>query len=329
MRLLKYAIPALILVAAIGFLLRDRFSTQEKTAEDPAWIHAKASTTPAVLLSKMADEAVVEKTNPGGPGQFSARCIDYWTKMARISAKTYLETVRTSGTELSQACQDFETDIPFAAEMYRACTLTKEKKFQDEKNCLPWYKLYRAALIDKLTIGETDYSRLPDGILVSKFIGRMSAQGTPALADLRKMAAEIKHRQPENPSTYKILAALEILPERLDAKAGADAAEEGLHLNPNDEELQSAWFYFKSQDENFHYASFVEAHPEYPYGQFFRAAQLWESGQKETAVAMLANLQLKYPQNENFQQTMTFLQGNDGEGENPFNVHFDISKDDW
>ena len=148
----------------------------------------------------------------------------------------------------------------------------------------------------------------------------MIVHGEKALPELRKMANEIRRLRPDDVSTYKVMASLDLVSGFGDMKSGVRSVEEGLRIDPQDQELQSAWFYFASKDPNFNYMDFVEQNPQYPYGQYYKSAALWKEGNYQAAFEILQNLVQQYPQNEHFRETLENSRKDPSHKQNPYNL---------
>ena len=278
-------------------------------------------------LSHIAQAPVLEKLEAQkGQTAFPEVCKKQWLDLAHSDVKTFAKSFEAGTLALNPDCQAFESEVGYVSEVYETCKKTAKPDLDQKRKCVVWLKLYRGYIIDRLTIQESDYSKLPMNILINKYLGRMSVFGETESTELRKMAEEIKHREPENPSVYKLALSVEALPGEVDVRHGAEEAEAGLKLAPDDSELQDAWFYFKSKDPNFHFDEFIEKNPN-PLGEYYQIANIWRGGDSKNAATKLKSLIAKFPENIKFKKTLEKLEN--GDEEQIFMPHIDISGDNW
>jgi hypothetical protein len=295
---------------------------------------ASPSPTPAASFKEIASEPFV----PGTPAQDAPRelqgspaCEKQWNSIVQATPTEIVRQIKEGQFEFDTGCGQYEDDFKGIADVtYSECKVNpKRDQAPDLGQCQAWLVLYRAVLIDKMTARETDYSKLRLSVLLNKFIGRMSSQGESAVPELRKMAEEIKHLQPDHPSTYKILASLEMDDFSGNPARGAQICEEGLTKNPNETELHQAWLYFKTRDSAFDIQAYARAHPADLDASYYLASHQWKSGDLNDARSTLEAIVKRDPQSKHFASTLEKARRTNDPKEPIFSIQFNMSPDQW
>lgn len=242
--------------------------------------------------------------------QMSEECESQRFELAKLGFDDFARQLREGFVGLSPHCGSFDAQVPFAASVYENCKLVEPGQFANDGLCQGFLRLYRAYVVDQLSWNETNYANLPLPVLINKFLGRQMSQGGAAAAELRKMALEIQRLEPENPSTYKMLSSLSMMEGGADFAQGRAWVDEGLRRNPNDSQLQDAYFYLRANDAGFDYNSVASASA-HPSARYYQASRALKNGDRALAESLLGSLMAQDPQNRKYQETRDRLMSGD------------------
>ena len=318
-----------LFVSLLGALY---YHSQERTfesADAPRWIRVSEFKKDRPLFSRWAQTSVLEIPSIPNPRKVPTKCVLQWISLVQTDVLVSIASLQNSTMTFDDECLAFEKEVNLSAETHAACQHEPGDHFAYPDACLRNLKLFRASLTDRLSLDETNYAKFPIGVLINKFVARMTTTGERDLPELRKIAEQIKALHPDHPATYKLFASLEMVAEIPNVQIGAEYADAGLQLDPRDQDLQNFWFYFKSKDLNFDYDEFVDDNSEYPYGAYFQAGRYWHTDKQAEALILLGDLIQKNPHIDQFKDTLRKAQEEPSSAINPFAVSFDITKDNW
>lgn len=313
------------LLAATDTLERTSRTRFSRIAAEPQVI-ARATPTPTPENEDQSAEVVA---SPSPVLVLSPACEQRWTDVAQNSTEDLVSDIeRDFFVPQDNSCSS-EANLPLRERLVKACAKNSQGGFVNATSCRTSARFYRAYVVAKLTDGQPLES-LPLGVLVNRYLAAGKAvAGTANLEEQRTIANLVLQREPQNPSTYKMLTATEMSAELPNLQQGEQWAEEGLRTSPDDQELQLALMWFKYKGDPRSADQYVSENPQMVMGEYARAGNLWnQQGGRAKAQQILSQLAAANPDNRLIQSSQAALQ-NPLNRTSPFRVQFSINEDEW
>jgi hypothetical protein len=289
-------------------------------ASEPLKIRASFTTNTKPSISKN------EKTL----SQVPAWCQAQWDRLLSLGSTEFKEGLKSNEHKDADSCFEFIPNSGGVRNLIQSTCVIMNGTFENESLCNSSLFMYRALLVDLSTTNERIYDKVPLQILLNKIFGRV-VQGEDiwksSANDLRAMALAVKNVEPNNPSSYRVLGAVEMI---LDSnEAAGQYARQGLDLDPNDGTLRDIWFYTQSVDKKFDLVGYAQSHPDDDLASYYAASQLWKNGNLDDSRKIMSNLVKTHPESSRYKNAWMKVSNSNDSSEHAFRIDIPMLTEGW
>ena len=258
------------------------------------------------------------------------QCQVEWDRLISQGPEQFQDSLKTPKYEGTSSCFQFVPNSEGVRKLVEMSCRLIQGNLEYESMCRSSLFMYRALLIDLSTMEDKNFSKMPLQILLNKIFGRI-LQGEDVYKsnarDLRAMAAAVNDLAPNNPSSYRVQGAVEMI---LDNDSGAASiAHEGLNLDSNDPVLRDIWFYNQSKKQDTSLSEYVNQNPHDDIAAYYLASQLWKNGRLAESKHLLENLVKHYPENQRYKTTWSKLANSNDPVEQGFQIDIPMLQEGW
>jgi tetratricopeptide (TPR) repeat protein len=267
-----------------------------------------------------------EKTLP----QIPIWCQAQWDRLISLGSVEFKEGLKSNEYKDVDSCFEFIPNSGGVKNLIQSTCANKNGTLENESLCNSSLFIYRTLLIDLSTSDEKNYDKMSLQILLNKIFGRV-VQGEDIWKSstnyLRAMALAVKNIEPNNPSSYRVLGAVEMI---LDSNETASQyARQGLDLDPTDGTLRDIWFYTQSVNEKFDLAGYAQSNPNDDLASYYLASQLWKSGNFNGARKIMSNLVKTHPESSRYKDAWLKVSNSSDSSEHAFDIDIPMLTKGW
>lgn len=256
-------------------------------------------------------------------------CTDSWTQTAAEDFETVLKRVAAGELKTSPKCRESErktfqfgsADLS-AAECKKTAALFEARKKDanlvvQNDNCTTKVMMYRAQVIDELSEGFADLSRLEPTVLINKLWSRTMRGkiGAEDKAQNLAIADALIAKQPDVYGAHKfkvLVHAMDAATSKNSSDATLDAFERAIEnceaFDLSDPELTEAEMLVHNARDPQQFREYLsqelEHDPTSPTLRYFQASTLWKDGDRTGAVAILNQLVAQNPKDTRARDTL-------------------------
>jgi tetratricopeptide (TPR) repeat protein len=276
-----------------------------------------------VKLSKLATSPIPMKVNL--PEDL---CRSQWETLISAGPYDFLKTVKEKpSAELLHCLNSLPETKNTSANIETYCNPNNKEKF-NENFCVSSLYMYRAVLIDLNTKNEIDYANMPLPVLLNKIMS-LIIQGDEVInknkSQLKNMALAAKDMDPNNPSSYKTLAMVDLISDNL--KEANEWSDEGLKLDPYDKDLKEAYLTTLAKTDKQKFEEYLSANPNDDMALYNEAYLSWKSGKLDDSKSTLRELIKAHPKTAKYKDTLKMLEANSST--TPFSMSVTIFSENW
>ena len=126
MKKLVFAIAILIAAGAV-FFVKNKKASNGPSLVSTQWTQSKSATTKNPSITQTAAESLSEPLQVTvDMAKVPPQCLIQWQRVAELSIEELIKDLHSSVIKLSPQCAEYESELSFAADIYKNCARSEE-----------------------------------------------------------------------------------------------------------------------------------------------------------------------------------------------------------